>query len=152
MDILNNQGEQNKFSRNPYPFPFNIKKHKIDMDQRRILEEKRNAMSKTQGFYISSRKTKNLKKFSGKILLEKKISIMERVPKNKNKTLLTENNMHKSDFSTLVSTLKNKQGSSKAEIRAKLNLLRSQSAERNQRRCLNFSSTIHYPFGCIPNK
>lgn len=122
-------GSMSKFTRNPNQNPFNLKKQKLDLERRNNLEGQRKLMSNTQSFYLSKKSQKkkyDLKNFS------KKVSIMEFVPK-KVESGYPEGE-GSCDLSGWSSTMKVKTNSNKAQIRAKLAMLRSNSEERPQRR------------------
>mmetsp|Transcript_27316 Transcript_27316/g.24198 ORF Transcript_27316/g.24198 Transcript_27316/m.24198 type:complete len:109 (+) Transcript_27316:1263-1589(+) len=108
-------------------------------------------MNKTQDYYFPNRKIKELKRLINSKNVEKKISIMEMVPKRDKSHIIDEDD-NISDISTWASSLKSKQTNSKQEIRAKLEFLRTNSVDRGRRRCLNTNSTVHYPFYSITNK
>ncbi|CAI2363914.1 unnamed protein product [Moneuplotes crassus] len=141
-------GNTSKFSRNPHQKPFNFKKQKIDKELLKNLEERRNQMSKTQNFYLCKKRNKVKYNFSN---LEKKISIMEMVPKSNNYIITPPDEDLSTNLSTWSSTLKNKKRDSKAEIRAKLALLRSHSEDRAKRRCLQLNTAQYHPFYNTPS-
>jgi len=125
-------GKTKRITRNTNPIAFSMKKHKADQQQIKILEQKRKVMSKTESYYLSNRKIKVLKQIQNDKDEGKKISIMEMIPKANN-TITQENEQSNSNLSSLISNLKIKKTKSKEQIRAKLECLRTQSADGRRR-------------------
>ena len=125
-------GKTKRITRNTNPIAFSMKKHKADQQQIKILEQKRKVMSKTESYYLSNRKIKVLKQIQNDKDEGKKISIMEMIPKANN-TITQENEKSNSNLSSLISNLKIKKTKSKEQIRAKLECLRTQSADGRRR-------------------